>query len=87
MSNFIRREADSLYFRRRVPAPLQPRLGLESIRQRCTGFSGAQFLGKGRFWEVPPFSRTDAAPESVPKMAGPELNEEETTEAVSAARK
>jgi integrase len=31
MSNFIRREADSFYFRRRVPAPLQARLGQTEI--------------------------------------------------------
>ncbi|MCQ1770371.1 hypothetical protein NOI24_03605 [Neorhizobium galegae] len=31
MSNFLRREADSFFFRRRVPAPLQARLGQTEI--------------------------------------------------------
>lgn len=31
MSNYLRREADSFFFRRRVPAPLQARLGQTEI--------------------------------------------------------
>ncbi|WP_353939182.1 DUF6538 domain-containing protein [uncultured Agrobacterium sp.] len=60
MSNFLRREADSFFFRRRVPAPLQARLGQTeiyrslktSVRRTARARAALLFVGTERLFRM-----------------------------------